>query len=49
MMSDNKENKSMKKDDPSNEEGAPFPTNALPPDFLVENVLELTENSSIIV
>ena len=43
MMSDKEENRPFNEDEASNEEDAPFPTDTLPPDFVVENVLVLTE------
>ena len=43
MMSDKDDNMSINADEPPNEADAPFPTNALPPDFVTEDVFDLTE------
>ena len=43
MMSDNDDNMSINGDETSNDADAPFPTDALPPDFVVEDVFNLTE------
>ncbi len=43
MMSNEEEDKASNEDEASNKDDDPFPTNALPPDFVIENVLELTE------
>ena len=43
MMSDKDDNMSINADEPPNEADAPFPTDALPPNFIAEDVFDLME------
>ncbi len=43
MMSDKDDNMSINADEPPNKADAPFPTDVLPPDFVAEDVFDLTE------